>query len=715
MSDAFDRLSPAVGFQIANTLGFAELRPVQELTIPAVLDGYNCVVLAPTAGGKTEAAFFPLLSRMDREDWKPVSVLYVSPIRALLNNQEARLQGYAALIGRRAAVWHGDVTQRNRKAFLNDPTDILLTTPESLEVMLMSARIPARRLFAGLQAVVIDEIHAFVNDDRGGHLAAVLERLSRFCGRDVQRIGLSATVGNPETILEWMAGSSARPGQVISPPRVPTEPNIVVDFVGSMANAAKVIATLHRGRKRLVFVDSRAGVEALGAMLHHLGTDTHVLHSSLAADERRRTEAAFVEGTDCVIIATSSLELGIDIGDLDHVLQVDAPQNVANFVQRMGRTGRRSGTTANCTFLATDDDALIHAAALVRLYREGYIEPVVPVTRAAHLLAHQLMALAQQENGIAVSDWWAWVGQATPFRDLSEATRAELVGHMLAQEILVEDAGRLHMGPHGEKLYGGRNFLALYAVFDSADTLDVFWGRRFVGSIESAYVEQQGVDDLTFTLGAKAWHATHVDWGKGRLMVAPAARGKAPRWRGSPILLSTRLCATMREVLLDNEDDAGWSRRAVERMAEVREARAAEAEAGRALLPDNEGLAWWTFAGGKVNHLLAKVLQVELGEKVTADNLRIRFKGEAGRSAAAVQDAIEALARDGRPTEGDAVAVVGDIARGRVSKFQPCVTAEMAARLLVGRLVDVRGARFTAAPPPPHTVSAVSVQATLEN
>jgi ATP-dependent Lhr-like helicase len=693
VTDAFDRLSPAVGFQIANALGFASLRPVQELTIPAVLDGHNCVVLAPTAGGKTEAAFFPLLSRMDREGWKPVSVLYISPIRALLNNQAARLQGYAALIGRSAAVWHGDVTDRNRNAFLREPTDILLTTPESLEVMLMSARIPARRLFAGLQAVVIDEIHAFVNDDRGGHLAAVLERLSRFCGRDVQRIGLSATIGNPETILAWMAGSSKRPGLVVSPPRQPVEPNIVVDFVGSMANAAKVIATLYRGRKRLVFVDSRAGVEALGALLHHLGTETHVLHSSLSAEERRRTEAAFVEGTDCVIVATSSLELGIDIGDLDHVLQVDAPQTVANFVQRMGRTGRRSGTTPNCTFLATDDDALLQAAALVRLYREGFIEPVVPVTQATHLLAHQLMALSKQEHGIPVSDWWAWIGQATPFVDLTEDTRAELVGHMLAQEILVEDAGRLHMGPQGEKLYGGKNFLALYAVFDSADTLDVFWGRRFVGTIESAYVEQQGLEDLMFTLGAKAWKAVHVDWPKGRLMVVPAARGKAPRWRGSPTLLSTRLCEAIRGVLLDDGDDAGWSRRAVERMAAVRDARAQEAEAGRALLPDGDGLAWWTFAGGKVNHLLAKVLEGELGEKVTADNLRVRFKGEAGKSAAAVQDAIEALARDGRPTEADALAVVAEIVRGRVSKFQACVTAEMAARLMVGRVVDVAGAR----------------------
>ncbi len=681
-------------YQIVNGLGFTGLRPVQELTIQPVLDGKNCVVLAPTAGGKTEAAFFPLLSRMDREDWQPVSVLYISPIRALLNNQVERLRSYTQLIGRRAAVWHGDVTQRDRRAFLNAPTDILLTTPESLEVMLMSTRIPARRLFAGLQAVVVDEVHAFVGDDRGGHLAAVLERLSRFCGRDVQRIGLSATVGNPDEILSWMAGSSRRPGVVVSPPRPPVLPDVVVDYVGSLLNAARVVASLHRGRKRLVFLDSRAGVEALGQHLRDLGVDTHVLHSSLAPDERRLTERAFTERQDCVIVSTSSLELGVDIGDLDYVVQIDAPRAVAGFVQRMGRTGRRSGTTPNCTFLATDDDALIQAAALVRLHRAGFVESVVPVQRATHLLAHQIMALAQQEQGIAVTDWWAWIGQATPFHDVTEEDREALVNHMLAEGILVLEGGRYFLGPRGETLYGGRNFLALYAVFDSADSLDVYWGRRLVGSIEAAYVEQHDIADLTFSLGARAWRATHIDLPKRRLTVVPATRADAPSWRGSPLMLSRRLCQAMQEVLASDDVDVGWSKRAVERMAIVRVERAEEAHAGRALVADKEGWAWWTFGGGRANHLLAKVLQEELGERVTADNLRVRFRGDAANSPAAIHDAVAALAQAGRPNGVDALRVVGDVARGRVSKFQPCLPPELEARMLASKLVDVGEARL---------------------
>src|SRR3990172_1905503 len=264
---AFDRLSPALQYQIVNGLGFRELRPVQELAIEPVLDGKSCVVLAPTAGGKTEAAFFPVLSLIDSEDWRPVSVLYVAPIRALLNDQEHRISRCCSLIGRRAAKWHGDTSQSERKAFLADPADVLLTTPESLEVMLMSRAVPARKLFQTLRAVIIDEAHAFVGDDRGVHLSAVLERLSRICGHDLQRIALSATVGNPEALLGWLCGAAERDRVVVRAPGARTPPELALDYVGTVENAARMIAELHPGKKRLVFVDSRRGVEQIGRAL----------------------------------------------------------------------------------------------------------------------------------------------------------------------------------------------------------------------------------------------------------------------------------------------------------------------------------------------------------------------------------------------------------------------------------------------------------------
>jgi Lhr-like helicase len=243
--DAIDRLSTAVRYQIANGLGWSGLRPVQALSTEAILDGANCVVLAPTAGGKTEAGFLPLLSKMDIEDWRGVSVLYVAPIRALLNNQEARLSKLTGLIGRRAGKWHGDVKGPTRKRLIDDPPDVLAITPESLEAMLLSTRTPARRFLAHVRAVVIDEVHAFAGDDRGAHLVSLLERIARIAETDIQRIGLSATVGDPEVIVRWLSGSSMRPQRIVDPGGARKPPELHLDFVGSLGNAVLLIDKLY--------------------------------------------------------------------------------------------------------------------------------------------------------------------------------------------------------------------------------------------------------------------------------------------------------------------------------------------------------------------------------------------------------------------------------------------------------------------------------------
>ncbi|MCX5746411.1 MAG: DarT ssDNA thymidine ADP-ribosyltransferase family protein [Proteobacteria bacterium] len=669
MSAAFGRLSPAMQYQIGNALGFPGLRPVQEQTIDAVLAGDNCVVLAPTAGGKTEAAFFPLLSRMDTEDWKPVSVIYVAPIRALLNNQEERLQRYAGLIGRRAFKWHGDVTASDKRGFVGEPADILLTTPESLEVMLMSKKVPAERLFRGLQAVVIDEIHAFVGDDRGGHLASVMERLSRFCGRDVQRIGLSATVGNPPDILRWVAGSSKRPGRVVDPGGSRKTPEIALDWVGSADNAAKMIQHLHPGKKRLVFVDSRRGVEGLGERLRTLGVDAFVTHSSLSLEERLAAETAFQDGQDCVIVATSVLELGIDIGDLDHVLQLDAPTTVAAFLQRMGRSGRRDGKNPNCTFLGTEEDHLLQAAAIIRLFRRGFVEPIAIAQRSAHLLAHQILAMSvQMEGGVPIADWWAWVSSATPFQKLDAGDRKELVEHMLAAGILAESGGRYALGPRGEKLYGWRNFADLYSVFSTPKHLKVFWGTSEIGSIDVTFAETKP-DDLTFILAAKPWRAVHIDFTHGLVRVEPIPSGELARWQGGGRLLSRELCQAIRDVIVTHDVDPEWSRRAQTKLAELRTEYRAQGAGDSAIVADAYGLRWWNFGGGKANNLIARVLEEKLGDKVVVDNLYVAFRGDAAKSEAAIRQAIAELRQEGRPNHADALRLAEGCARGRAWAF----------------------------------------------
>ncbi|WP_230682464.1 DEAD/DEAH box helicase [Gimesia maris] len=463
---SFDLLHPALQHHIVNSLGWRELRPFQEAVIPQILAGKHLIVLAPTAGGKTEAAFFPVVSRMLTEEWNGLSVLYICPIKALLNNLDVRLEGYCRLLGRRSALWHGDVKPSARKKILREPPDCLLTTPESLEVMLDSPNVDAQRLFGNLQVVIIDEIHAFAGDDRGWHLLSVLERISRIAGRELQRLGLSATVGNPETLVDWLAGSCKGPRDVFLPLASGSDAaDVQLDYVGSLSNAAVVISRLHRGEKRLVFVDSRARAEQLAAELRRLEITTFVTHSSLSQEQRKQAEEAFASRDDCAIVATSVLELGIDVGNLDRVIQIDSPPTVSSFLQRMGRTGRRAGTLRNCLFLATKEEMLIQAAALIDLWSTGYVEPVQPPSLPYHILAQQLMALILQESGIGQRDWFSWLSGVSGFQSISPSQVDQLVSSMLERGILWEDSGILGMGQSGEETYGRRNFMELFSVF----------------------------------------------------------------------------------------------------------------------------------------------------------------------------------------------------------------------------------------------------------
>ena len=687
---AFDRLSPALQYQIANTLGFSGLRPVQEQTIDAVLDGDNCVVLAPTAGGKTEAAFFPLLSAMDNESWRPVSTVYLSPIRALLNNQEDRIARYAGLVGRRAFKWHGDTGPGERRRFLADPADILLTTPESIEAMLMSQRVPMHALFAGLRAVVIDEVHAFADDDRGAHLSALLERLQRFCGRDFQRVGLSATVGNPDEILRWLQGSSQRPGRVVSPPRPKATPDLKLDYVGSLANAARVIKLLHPGRKRLVFADSRRTVEELGKLLLQDGITAYVAHGSLSAAARRDTEQAFEQGRDCVIVATSALELGIDVGDLDHVLQIDSPGSVASFLQRMGRTGRRDGTTANCTFLTTTPAATVQAAALLHLHTRGYVEPVFPSRRASHILAHQILALAIQHRGITPGDLWPWLAGATAFADFTAGERDELVTTMLARDILADHDGRLWLGPRGEQLYARRNFHELYAVFSTPRLITVFCDNEELGTIDARFLQSFDGErgPPTFTLGGRPWQLVHIQWARGTCLVRPAADAGGTRWTGTPQYLDAQLCQAMREVLVGDDVPEVWSTRAQKILVEQRNEHAFLRDDPAPFVRSGDGLTWWTFAGGRANLLLARTLEVELGGKVVSRNTNLTLKAEAAASEYAVRQFLGHLAANGRPNADDARRAADAHGPARLSKFEPCLPERLLAELQAEQTLD---------------------------
>ncbi len=677
----FERLDPLVQHHIVNTLGWRELRPLQEASIEPVLRGDHCLLLAPTAGGKTEAAMFPLLSKICSERWASPSIVYVCPLKALINNLGERLERYTRMIGRRSGIWHGDIGQTERKHARMDPPDILLTTPESLEGMLISTNPQMKAHLRHLRAVVVDEIHAFAGDDRGWHLLSVLERLNVRVGTDLQRIGLSATVGNPEQLLQWLAARSSRVQTVIQPPvELSSKAEVTLDYVGSLENAATVISRLHRGEKRLVFCDSRSRVESLASLLKTSGIQAFVSHSSLSVSERRRAEDAFAHGDDCVIVATSTLELGIDVGDLDRVIQIDAPPRVASFLQRLGRTGRRSGKVRNCLFLCTEEDALLHGAALLHLWQQGFVEPIVPPALPYHIIAQQALALCLENGGLGRRDLMAQLMQLPPCHDISESTIASILDHMCSNRMLATDEVRYFMGEEGESTFGRRHFLELVSVFTSAPVLAVTDGRQDLGMVDqSLFFSKTPAQGRLLSLAGRGWRVEHVDWKERRVyVVATDSIGKTT-WLGTSAGLSLKMCRAIREILQSDNVFPHWSQRAASQLLKIRN-RFSFLRPDRTTFAQSPGgnACWYTLAGEPINQALAEALE-KLGiesEKVDDYGIHL-FDGTSRESFSA---ALEGL------TAAEVIKMMGSNPEAEQAlKFHECLPAILSSAEVTAR------------------------------
>lgn len=689
MATPFDRLHPALQHHIVNSLGWRSLRPLQDEAIEPILAGHHVLAVAPTAGGKTEAAFFPVLSRMLDEGWQGLTVLYLCPLRALLNNLHGRLDAYAHLVGRRVGLWHGDIGSSQRDRLLADPPDVLLTTPESLEAMLVSTRVAHDRWFRHVRTVIVDEAHAFAADDRGWHLKAVVARVARLAGRDPQRIALSATIGNPHEVLGWLTDGSSTPALVVAPPtRNPAAADLELDYVGSLANAATVVSRLHRGDKRLVFVDSRAKAEELALALRERGVTTFVSHGSLGPEERRRTEAAFAEARDCVIVATSTLELGIDVGDLDRVVQVNAPATVASFLQRLGRTGRRPGSRRNTLFLAVDEEALVRAAALGRLFAAGTVEPVTAPALPLHLVAQQCLAVSLQEGGAGRHTWHRWLGSPSALGAATEAYHEPITSHLVASGWLHDDNGIVAPGPGAEAAFGRRHFLELLSTFTSAPMLSVRHGRDEVGHVPDAtlFLRPPGAGEggaSVLLLAGRPWAVLSVDWARRVVQVEPTQGPGVARWAGDGVPLAAALCRSIRAVLA-GEDPAGLrlSRRATEVLARLRAEHPWARDGATALVRRPDGrVRWWTFAGSLANASLAGAVRSLRRERSSLDNLSVAL--DDGVGARELRAVLAGLGPEALP--------LGDLAVDEAVealKFSECLPADLARLVVEARLDD---------------------------
>lgn len=675
-TEPFERLHPAVQHHIVNSLGWSFLRPTQRDAIGPILDGQHCILLAPTAGGKTEAAMFPLLSRVLSDEWRDLSILYVCPIKALLNNLEPRLSRYFGLVGRSAGVWHGDIAQTAKQRILKSPPDLLLTTPESLEGMLISTDRRRRQLISGVQAIVVDELHAFCGDDRGWHVRCLVRKIRALTGRPVQIIGLTATVANPDRLIRWL--TYGEPAVTVGEGAPGTQAEVTLDYVGPLENAATVIARAHPGEKRLVFCDSRSKVEELAALLRSRDVRTFVSHSSLSADERRQAEKAFAEESGCVIVATSTLELGIDVGDLDRVIQIDAPATVAAFLQRMGRTGRRAGAQRNCLFLATEEEGFLIAAAIVRLWRNGFVEAIDPPPKPCHLVAQQALALILQHGGLAEAALRRALSELFP--EIEPGRVGEAVGYMVETGVLWRQDGILAMGPTGEAEFGRRHFEAVVSTFTTPLLIAVIHGQKELGYVDPMSLQAEAGTPPVLILAGRYWRVIAQDWESRIAWVEPSDdKGKAA-WFGTSRPLGYELCQTIKAILQDGEVPATLTRRAEGKRDEIRGDFAFPSANHTLLRKTPTRWEWWTYAGAKANWVLADLCRATGHEVGSFDNFCLRLKGPLR-----LPNRLPALDPiDGFPEAGHAA--LKDASESL--KFGTCLPVNLRCEVLAARLRD---------------------------
>jgi ATP-dependent Lhr-like helicase len=543
--DTFGLLHEGVREVLAHRLGWKELRPVQEDAYVQVSLGNDVLIIAPTAGGKTEAALIPVVDGILRRAVPGVAALYIAPLKALINDQEERFSLFCLPNGLDLMKWHGDVPRGDRRWKDGEPPHLLMITPESLEVLLME-----RELASSLRQVrfiIIDELHAFVESERGAHLQVLLDRVDRLAGRKVQRIGLSATVGNADEILTWLSGDRHGKALVQVAP-VPTEKRFSFVVEEKTAARMRALAAAVLQKKALVFVNSRKDAEDVTRALSGQVGQLLVHHSSLSSAMRKETEETFAKASSACIICTSTLELGIDIGDLDVVVQVGTPSSVSSFLQRMGRAGRR-GRPPHVVCILKNPFELLCIAAIIESAGRREVEPLSPPEKPYDVLVQQILLLLLRDRRSSRTRIRKFVRGLAPFREIERRDLEILLSHMTGRGFFESDSDLLLPGHESERIFGRSNWKDLFSVIGGGEEFRaVTPDGDLVGKLDSRFVA--GGSGKSFSLGGKSWTFIKSDESHELAVVVPGGgEGNTIFWTGGQMGLSPVVCRAVEQVV----------------------------------------------------------------------------------------------------------------------------------------------------------------------
>lgn len=566
--------------------GWESLRDAQEAAIPLILKAdCDVIVAAATAAGKTEAAFLPALTHLLQSS-PPGLIVYISPLKALINDQFGRLDRLCERLGVPVRPWHGDISATTKGKFLAKPQGVLLITPESLEALLCNRGTSIGAAFARLNFFVVDELHAFIGAERGKQLQSLMHRIEQVIGRTVPRIGLSATLGDMSLAAGFLRPGKGSAVALVESKSLGNELKILVkgyeeplvvrkDDDGEPPEPmtpAQIAAHLFkelRGSNNLVFPNSRREVERYTHLLNKL-CESHQVpnefwphHGSLSKEIRSETEAALKQKErPATAICTNTLELGIDIGAVKSVAQIGPPPSVASLRQRLGRSGRRKGDAAILRGYCVEDalgprssiaDELrldtIKMAAMTSLLLEGWFEP--PMAHGAHLstLIQQMLSFIAQNGGATIGRLYALLcGPNTPFAGITKEEFVELVRHLGQKDLLTQDsAGTLLHGQLGEKFV---NHYTFYAAFAADEEFRIVTGGRTLGTLP---VSQALTVGQRILFAGRTWRVEEIDEEQKTISVVRAGGGAPPLFSGGAGRTHTRVRQRMRQLLESNE------------------------------------------------------------------------------------------------------------------------------------------------------------------
>lgn len=610
--NVFNRYAPFIQDYIYRS-GWQTLRGVQNAAGNAIFGTEDHVLLtASTASGKTEAAFFPILTLLDEEPSDSVGVLYIAPLKALINDQFGRLNELCEEAGIPVTRWHGDVPQTQKRRLLRKPSGILQITPESLESLMLNKHMEIPSLFGDLRFIVIDEIHSLLRGDRGLQTFCLIERMCKAAGCNPRRIGLSATIGNPEAAGRFLAAGSDRrtiipsfdggkevwrlsmehffntaPQADEGKQDVPETPLLEspTDIAPKAADPGMGYIFEHtRGKKCLIFTNSREECEAVCQSLRQYCEANHeperflIHHGNLSASYRESAEEEMKDDDSLMsVCATATLELGIDIGKLERAFQIDAPFTVSGFLQRMGRTGRR-GNPSEMWFVMREDHPepramlpdmipwyLIQGIALVQLYiEERFVEPPRMERLPYSLLYHQTMSTLASCGEMTPGELASRVLPLSCFHRISQEDFRILLRHLLEiDHISRTETGGLIVGLSGERIVNNYKF---YAVFQENIEYSVRSGPEELGTI----VKPPPAGDK-IAIAGRVWLVDEVDH-KKREVYCTLVKGNIPAYFGDVAGdIHTRILERMYGVLREQKSYPYLMRRAVCRLQDARD------------------------------------------------------------------------------------------------------------------------------------------------